>query len=35
MPLPTLWLVDKKGNLRETSDAFPDLQDKVKKFLAE
>jgi thiol-disulfide isomerase/thioredoxin len=33
--IPTLWLVDKKGNLRETSDAFPDLQAKVEKLLAE
>jgi peroxiredoxin len=33
--LPTLWLVDKKGNLRETSDAFPDLQGRVEKLLDE
>jgi peroxiredoxin len=33
--IPALWLVDKKGNLRETSDAFPDLQAKVEKLLAE
>jgi thiol-disulfide isomerase/thioredoxin len=33
--IPMLWLVDKKGNLRETSDAFPDLQNKVEKLLTE
>lgn len=33
--IPMLWLVDKKGNLRETSDIFPDLQTKVEKLLTE
>ncbi|HEV2328429.1 MAG TPA: TlpA disulfide reductase family protein [Verrucomicrobiae bacterium] len=33
--VPTLWLVDKKGTLRETSDAFPDLQARVEKLLTE
>jgi thiol-disulfide isomerase/thioredoxin len=32
--LPTLWLVDKNGNLRET-DASSDLQSKIEKLLAE
>jgi thiol-disulfide isomerase/thioredoxin len=32
--LPTLWLVDKKGNLRDT-DAASDLQGKIEKLLAE
>ena len=33
--IPTLWLVDKKGNLHETSVAFPDLQGKVEKLLTD
>jgi thiol-disulfide isomerase/thioredoxin len=32
--IPTLWLVDKKGNLRET-DASSDLKGKIEKLLAE